>query len=82
MILFIGWDIQKDDPESSGGAILINLNEDIIYVGYETNDVIERFSEAEDLTEHPNRLQLWLNRRDNIKPAATNAEPDSTDVEQ
>lgn len=80
IIYWMGY--SKEEPESSGGAILIDLNDDIIYVGYEINDHIERFSEAGDLTEHPNRLQLWLNRRDNIKPAANKVEADSIEVEQ
>lgn len=60
----------KDDPESSGAAVLIDLNEDVIYVGYEVNHVIERFSESGSLKEHPGKLALWLNRRDRILPKA------------
>ena len=60
----------KENPEATGAAILIDLNEDIIYVGYEFDHIIERFSEAGNVMENPNRLQMWLNRRDRIMPRA------------
>ena len=71
----------KDDPQASGGAILIDLNEDIIYVGYEVDDQIERFSEANNLTEQPTRLQLWLNRRDKTIPQRIIEDPDTTEIQ-
>lgn len=54
----------KDYPATTGAAVIIDLNEDIIYVAYEIDDIMERFSEAGDVRETPTRLQLWLNRRD------------------
>lgn len=68
VIYWMGY--SKDFPESTGAAIMIDLNEDIIYVGYEIDHIIERFSESGVVKENPTRLQMWLNRRDRIMPIA------------
>ena len=72
IIYWMGYD--KENPGTSGAAIMIDLNEDVIYVAYEVNNHMERFSEAGDVSEHPTKLQLWLNRRDNLQPGETEPE--------
>jgi hypothetical protein len=72
----------KEDPESSGAAILIDLNKDVIYVAYQYHDQIERFSEADDLMEHPTRLQLWLNRRNRVVPEREIIKTDTVALDQ
>ena len=84
VIYWMGYD--KDSPGSSGAAIMIDLNEDVIYVAYEVNDHMERFSEAGNISEHPTKLQLWLKRRNNLQPRETEpevgVEVDSTETLQ
>jgi hypothetical protein len=56
----------KENPDTDGGAIIIDLANDEIYVGYEIGDKIRIYSEGENVDRRPNKLKLWLKRRDNV----------------
>jgi hypothetical protein len=71
----------KNNPESTGGAIIIDLINDEIYVGYEIGGDIQIFSEADNVDNRPNKLKLWLNRREKMHVADTSPEKKDT-VEQ
>jgi hypothetical protein len=73
----------KNNPESTGGAIIIDLVNDEIYVGFEIGDKIRTYSEAGNVDKTPNKLKLWLNRREKMHSSLPAAEADSVDqVEQ
>ena len=55
-----------DHPEKNSGAIIIDLVNDEIYIGYEYGDEIELFTDATAERENPGRLASWLNRRSRI----------------
>jgi len=62
-----------EQPESNGGAIIIDLTNDEIYVGYEYGDVIEIFTDAPTERQNPGQLASWLNRRSRIVNLADTA---------
>ena len=64
LIYWVGYD--RENPEANGGAIIIDLVQDEIYVAYEVNDEIQIFSEANNVDNRPNKLKLWLNRREKM----------------
>ena len=53
-------------PERNSGAIIIDLSNDEIYIGYEYGDAIEIFTDATMERDNPTRLATWLNRRSRI----------------
>ena len=72
----------EDNPETEGGAIIIDLVNDEIYVGYEIGDKARIYSEAENVDRRPNKLKLWLKRRDNQAESSEEVTPeDSTESE-
>ena len=64
LLYWVGYGPEK--PERNGGAIIIDLVNDEIYVGYEYGDQIEIFTDAETERENPGYLATWLNRRSRI----------------
>jgi len=56
----------ENNPESIGGAIIIDLANDVVYVGYEIGDKIRVYSEANNVDKSPNKLKLWLKRREKM----------------
>ena len=69
-------------PESTGGAIIIDLANDEIYVGFEIGDKIRVYSEAGNVDKKPNRLKLWLNRREKMHQPTESQEVDSVGQEE
>jgi hypothetical protein len=55
-----------EQPERNSGAIIIDLVNDEIYIGYEYGDAIEVFTDAPTERDNPTRLASWLNRRSRI----------------
>ena len=72
LLYWVGY--AKEKPASNGGAIIIDLNKDAIYVGLEINDQVQLFSEAGDLDNKPLKLDRWFNRRDKTTGKATAAD--------
>jgi hypothetical protein len=72
----------KNNPESTGGAIIIDLANDEIYVGFEIGNKIRVYSEAENVDKKPNKLKLWLNRREKMHPHPETQEVDSVEQEE
>ncbi len=72
----------EHNPESTGGAVLIDLVNDEIYVGYEMGDKIRIYSEAGNVDKSPNKLKLWLKRREKMHAASPTSETDTVDQEQ
>ena len=66
----------EHNPESTGGAVLIDLLNDEIYVGFEMGDKIRLYSEADNVDKSPNKLKLWLKRRERMH---LNTEPQKED---
>ena len=64
LIYWVGYG--EKNPESTGGAIIIDLVNDEIYVGFEMGDKIRVYSEAGNVDKKPNKLKLWLNRREKM----------------
>ena len=64
LLYWVGY--SKDNPESNSGAIVIDLINDEIYVGYEYGDAIELFTDAPQDKENPSKLANWFNRRSRI----------------
>lgn len=62
-----------DKPERNSGAIIIDLINDEIYIGYEYGDQIELFTDASSDRENPGYLASWLNRRSRIVNLADSA---------
>lgn len=56
----------EHNPESTGGAVLIDLVNDEIYVGFEMGDKIRIYSEAGNVDNSPNKLKLWFKRREKM----------------
>ena len=71
----------KNNPESTGGAIIIDLVNDEIYVGFEIGDKIRVYSEAANVDKSPNKLKLWLNRREKMHLPTERLEVDSVGLE-
>ena len=74
LLYWVGYSQEK--PASNGGAIIIDLNKDAIYVGLEINDQVQLFSEAGDLNNKPLKLDRWFKRRN--KTTGKKTAPDST----
>lgn len=72
----------EKNPESTGGAIIIDLINDEIYVGFEIGNKIRVYSEAENVDKKPNKLKLWLNRREKMHPPQETQEADSVEQEE
>jgi hypothetical protein len=72
----------KNNPESTGGAIIIDLVNDEIYVGFEIGNKIRVYSESENVDKKPNKLKLWLNRRENMHPLEETHEADTVNQEE
>jgi hypothetical protein len=72
----------ENNPESTGGAIIIDLINDEIYVGFEIGDKIRIYSEAGNVDKSPNKLKLWLNRREKMHASLPTIEADSVDQEE
>ena len=72
----------ENHPESTGGAIIIDLANDEIYVGFEIGDKIRIYSDGDNVDKKPNKLKLWLNRREKMHPAAETQETDSVHLEE
>jgi hypothetical protein len=72
----------KNNPESTGGAIIIDLAKDEIYVGFEIGDKIRVYSEADNVDKSPNKLKLWLNRREKMHPPKEIQKADSAQQEE
>ena len=64
LIYWVGYG--ENNPESTGGAIIIDLANDEIYVGFEIGDKIRIYSEAGNVDKRPNKLKLWLKRRESM----------------
>jgi hypothetical protein len=64
LIYWVGYG--ENNPESTGGAIIIDLANDEIYVGFEIGDKIRVYSEADNVDKKPNKLKLWLKRREGM----------------
>lgn len=73
---------EEKNPESTGGAIIIDLINDEIYVGFEIGNKIRVYSEAENVDKKPNKLKLWLNRREKMHPPQETQEADSVEQEE
>lgn len=71
LIYWVGYG--ENNPESTGGAIIIDLANDEIYVGFEIGDKIRTYSEAENVDKRPNKLKLWLKRREGMGNTANEA---------
>jgi hypothetical protein len=69
----------ENNPESTGGAIIIDLVNDEIYVAFEIGNKIRTYSEAGNVDKKPNKLKLWLKRRENMQFAPPIAEADTVD---
>ena len=63
-----------DKPERNSGAIIIDLVNDEIYIGYEYGDAIEIFTDAPTERENPGHLASWINRRSRIVNLADTAQ--------
>lgn len=74
LVYWVGYG--KNNPESTGGAIIIDLVNDEIYVGFEIGNKIRVYSEADNVDKRPNKLKLWLKRRE-VMGSDGNIEPDS-----
>ena len=72
----------ENNPETTGGAIIIDLINDEIYVGFEIGDKIRVYSEAGNVDKKPNKLQLWLNRREKMHSSLPIAKPDTVNQEE
>jgi len=73
----------ENNPESTGGAIIIDLINDEIYVGFEIGNKIRTYSEAGNVDKKPNKLKLWLKRREKMHLPVPARETDSVEqVEQ
>jgi hypothetical protein len=72
----------ENNPESTGGAIIIDLANDEIYVGFEIGDKIRVYSEADNVNKKPNKLKLWLNRREKMHPPTETQQVDSVSQEE
>ena len=72
----------KNNPESTGGAIIIDLVNDEIYVGFEIGNKIRVYSESENVDKKPNKLKLWLNRREKMHPLQETHEADTVNQEE
>jgi hypothetical protein len=70
----------KNNPETTGGAIIIDLVNDEIYVGFEIGDKIRIYSEAENVDKKPNKLKLWLIRREKMHNKPSEILKDSSAV--
>ena len=71
LLYWVGYGPVK--PERNGGAIIIDLVNDEIYIGYEYGDEIEIFTDASGQRENPGYLATWLNRRSRIVNLADSA---------
>ena len=69
-------------PESTGGAIIIDLVNDEIYVGFEMGDKIRVYSEAGNVDKSPNKLKFWLKRREKMQSSLPIAKPDTVTQEE
>jgi len=67
----------EHNPESTGGAVLIDLANDEIYVGFEMGDKIRTYSEAGNVDKSPNKLKLWLKRRGKMHMPEESQQEDS-----
>ena len=72
----------EHNPETTGGAVIIDLINDEIYVGFEIGDKIRVYSEAENVDKKPNKLKLWLNRREKMHPLTVTQQEDSVEQEE
>lgn len=72
----------KNNPESTGGAIIIDLINDEIYVGFEIGNKIRVYSEADNVNKKPNKLKLWLNRREKMHLPTVTQRADSVEQEE
>jgi hypothetical protein len=72
----------ENNPETTGGAIIIDLINDEIYVDFEIGNKIRIYSEAENVDKKPNKLKLWLNRREKMHPPTVTQQADSVEQEE
>jgi len=72
----------EHNPETTGGAVIIDLINDEIYVGFEIGNKIRVYSEAENVDKKPNKLKLWLNRREKMHPLKVTQQEDSISQEE
>jgi hypothetical protein len=72
----------EHNPESTGGAVIIDLLNDEIYVGFEIGDKIRIYSEAGNVDKSPNKLKLWLQRREKMHSTLPIAKPDTVIQEE
>ena len=80
LIYWVGYG--QENPETEGGAIIIDLVNDEIYVGYEIGNKARIYSEADNVDRRPNKLKLWLRRRDNQTNSSEEITPkDSIETE-
>jgi hypothetical protein len=75
LVYWVGYG--ENHPESTGGAIIIDLINDEIYVGFEIGNKIRTYSEAGNVDKKPNKLKLWLKRREkmHIEPKPEKPDP-------
>jgi hypothetical protein len=76
LIYWVGYG--EHNPESDAGAVIIDLQHDEIYVGFEIGGKARIYSEAGNVDKRPNKLKLWLRRREKINPTSTVQQVDST----
>jgi hypothetical protein len=79
LIYWVGYG--EENPESDAGAVIIDLQNDEIYVGFEIGGKVRTYSEAGNVDKKPNKLKLWLRRREKTQSANT-AHPTDTTLEQ
>ena len=72
----------KNNPETTGGTIIIDLINDEIYVGFEIGDKIRIYSDADNVEKSPNKLKLWLKRREKMHSSLPANEADSVDQKE
>lgn len=79
LLYWIGYD--KHKPESNSAAIIIDLVNDEIYVGYEYGDAIGVFTDATVERENPTVLASWFNRRSRIVNLADSTANENSSTE-
>ena len=72
----------KNNPETTGGTIIIDLINDEFYVGFEIGDKIRIYSDADNVEKSPNKLKLWLKRREKMHSSLPANEADSVDQKE
>lgn len=80
LLYWVGY--SEHEPERNSAAIIIDMVNDEIYVGYEYGDAIGVFTDAAVERENPKKLASWFNRRSRIVNLADSTKTEAPPEEE